>query len=45
MSNSCESISRSQLDEKLGGHGWLIRYQHKLPVTIAFYQKRNKAYD
>lgn len=39
--NSAKSaISRSQLDEKLGGHGWLIRYQHKLPETMAEYYKK-----
>ncbi|MEI8704710.1 TnsD family Tn7-like transposition protein [Pseudoalteromonas sp. B62] len=42
MGNLIGPISRSQLDEKLGGHGWLIRYQHKLPETIAIYQKINK---
>jgi len=43
MGNLIGPISRSQLDEKLGGHGWLVRYQYKLPKTIAIYQKINKA--
>ena len=32
-----DPISRSQLDKKLGGYGWLLRYQHKLPETMTEY--------
>jgi len=45
MSSLQAPISRTTLDKKLGGHGWLIRYQHKLPETIAVYQKKNKKYN
>jgi len=34
-----ELISLSKLDKLLGGHGWLIRMRHKLPLTMeAFYR-------
>ena len=45
MGNLRGSISRTKLDKNLGEHGWLIRYQHKLPETIAVYQKINKKYN
>lgn len=32
-------MSRTKLDEAIGGHGWLTRYAHKLPLTMAVFQK------
>jgi len=29
------AISHTKLDKETGGHGWLIRMQHKLPITMA----------
>lgn len=34
-------ISRTKLDKAIGGHGWLIKYANKLPVTMAVLQKLN----
>jgi hypothetical protein len=34
----CKSISA--LDRKLGGHNWLIKYPHKLPITMIEAQKK-----
>lgn len=31
------AISRTKLDKEIGGHGWLIRMQHKLPLTMAVF--------
>ena len=39
MHNINGSISRAKLDKEVGGHGWLIRMQHKLPVTMAIYHE------
>ena len=32
------TITRTKLDKALGGHGWLIRMQHKLPLTMATFE-------
>lgn len=37
MHNINGAISRTQLDKEIGGHGWLIRMQHKLPITMAVF--------
>ncbi|MDB2374144.1 TnsD family transposase [Psychrosphaera haliotis] len=34
-------MTRTSLDKELGGHGWLIRMQHKLPQTMAAFQRFN----
>ncbi|MBQ4848530.1 TnsD family Tn7-like transposition protein [Pseudoalteromonas sp. MMG012] len=39
MHNTSSSISLAELDKMLGGHGWLIQMQHKLPVTMAVFNK------
>lgn len=39
MHNINGAISRTKLDKALGGHGWLIRMQHKLPITMAIYHE------
>jgi len=39
MCNINGAISRTKLDKAIGGHGWLIRMQHKLPITMAIYHK------
>ncbi len=36
------SMSRTGLDKELGGHGWLIRMQHKLPLTMSTFYKLAK---
>jgi hypothetical protein len=35
LCNTNEDITRDQLDNKIGGNGWLIRMKHKLPTTMA----------
>tara|TARA_R110001599_G_scaffold353856_1_gene600439 strand:+ start:17605 stop:19176 length:1572 start_codon:yes stop_codon:yes gene_type:complete len=30
-------ISRTKLDKEIGGHGWLIKMKHKLPLTLKVY--------
>lgn len=37
-----EAISRTALDKLLGGHGWLIKYKAKFPLTMAIYKSLNK---
>ena len=32
-------ISRAKLDKEIGGHGWIIRMQHKLPITMAVFHE------
>jgi hypothetical protein len=32
-------LSRTQLDKQLGGHSWLIKKKHKLPLTMNMYSK------
>jgi hypothetical protein len=39
MHNINGAISHTKLDKALGGHGWLIRMQHKLPITMAVFHK------
>ncbi|MEP4892242.1 MAG: TnsD family Tn7-like transposition protein, partial [Aliiglaciecola sp.] len=34
-------MTRTSLDKELGGHGWLIRMQHKLPLTMTAFQTFN----
>ena len=34
LCNTNETITRDQLDNKIGGNGWLIRMKHKLPITM-----------
>jgi hypothetical protein len=34
MNNINGAISRTKLDKAIGGHGWLIQMQHKLPITM-----------
>ena len=34
-------LSRSQLDKILGGHGWLTKKKHKLPLTLQKYHFLN----
>lgn len=34
-------MTRTSLDKELGGHGWLIRMQHKLPLTMVTFQTLN----
>jgi hypothetical protein len=41
LKNSKVFMSRTKLDKAIGGHGWLIRYAHKLPLTMAVFQKLN----
>jgi hypothetical protein len=40
MHNINGAISRTALDIEIGGHGWLIRMQHKLPITMAVFNNR-----
>jgi len=42
MHNINDAISRTTLDKALGGHGWLIRMQHKLPITMATFHELKK---
>jgi hypothetical protein len=42
MHNINGTISRTTLDKALGGHGWLIRMQHKLPITMATFHELKK---
>ncbi|PKH88313.1 TnsD family Tn7-like transposition protein [Colwellia sp. Bg11-28] len=35
MHNINCAISSTKLDKAIGGHGWLIHMQHKLPITMA----------
>ena len=35
LCNVSEVLSCDQLDNKIGGNGWLIRMKHKLPITMA----------
>jgi len=42
MHNINGAISRTTLDKALGGHGWLIRMQHKLPITMAIFHELKK---
>ena len=37
MTECCGKISRTQLDRRLGNHGWLIKCEDKLPKTIQTY--------
>lgn len=39
MHNINGAISRTKLDKEIGGHGWLLRMQHKLPITMAIYHE------
>jgi len=35
IASECDgTISRTKLDKALGGHGWLTRMKHKLPMTM-----------
>lgn len=36
-----DKMTRTKLDKELGGHGWLIRMQHKLPLTMSTFQTFN----
>jgi len=38
---SKKKMNRTTLDKMLGGHGWLIRMQHKLPLTMSTFHKFN----
>ena len=42
MHNTNNSISLTELDKVLGGHGWLIQMQHKLPMTVSVFNELNK---
>ena len=42
MHNINGAISRIKLDKEIGGHGWLIRMQHKLPNTMAVFHRNEK---
>lgn len=44
MHNINGAISRTELDKEIGGHGWLIRMQHKLPITMAVFNELKKEY-
>jgi len=35
-------ISRTKLDKEIGGHGWLIKNKHKLPLTMQVFQELKK---
>lgn len=34
-------ISLTELDKAVGGHGWLTRYRHKLPMTMNLIRQLN----
>lgn len=36
------TISKTDLDKLVGGHGWLIKYRAKLPLTMKVYKSLNK---
>ena len=42
LNKSKAAFSRTKLDKAIGGHGWLIRYANKLPLTMSVFQKLNK---
>jgi hypothetical protein len=42
MHNINGAISLTTLDTALSGHGWLIRMQHKLPITMAIFYELKK---
>ncbi|WP_417438883.1 TnsD family Tn7-like transposition protein [Idiomarina sp.] len=42
LTNCDGKISRTHIDRMLGGHGWLTRKLHKLPLTMLELQKLNK---
>ena len=39
MQQHNNQLSRTQLDKRLGGHGWLTKKKHKLPLTLIEYHK------
>jgi hypothetical protein len=39
MYNTNRSISLTELDKRIGDHGWLIHVQHKLTITMATFQQ------
>jgi hypothetical protein len=39
MHNINGAISCTKLDKAIGSHGWLIRMQHKLPITMAIFHQ------
>ena len=39
MQQHNNQLSRTQLDKKLGGHDWLTKKKHKLPLTLKTYYK------
>jgi len=43
MHNINGTISRTKLDKAIGGHGWLIRMEHKLPITMAVFRELKKS--
>jgi hypothetical protein len=42
MHNINGAISRAELDKAIGGHGWLIRMKHKLPITMNIIKQLQK---
>ncbi|WP_406610106.1 TnsD family Tn7-like transposition protein [Agarivorans sp. JK6] len=41
MLKTKDRMTRTRLDKELGGHGWLIRMQYKLPLTMSVFQTLN----
>jgi hypothetical protein len=39
MQQHNNQLSRTQLDKRLGGHNWLTKKKHKLPLTMSTYHK------
>ena len=39
--NSTSVLSCTKLDKMTGGHGWLIRNQSKLPITMKIYHEKS----
>jgi hypothetical protein len=37
LASSNIHLSRTQLDQLLGGHGWLTKYKHCLPLSLNAY--------
>jgi len=42
MSQYGNDLSRTELDGKLGGHGWLTRKKNKLPLSLGVFNELKK---